>query len=343
MTTQQISHVNLQYSHTIGRGEQFGPGFTQPQFVARGEGDLMYVLCRGSEYRPEGTRITVCTIDEEFVNIFARGVAQQGPHEFNLDDGSLAWPTCIAISQNGDLYVSDEWLNRITIFNSDGEYIGKWEERQGTGEGELDRPSGLIFDQDDNLLVVDSGNHRVQKFSKDGKFINKFGTEGSGPGELNMPWGITLDKSGNIYVADWRNDRIQKFNSDGQFLTQIGSTGSGEGQLNRPTGVAVDKDGIIYVADWLNDRLQVFDVDGSFLEIKTGDGGISKWGKDKLDANPEMWEERKRAQGLEREKDFWAPTGVTVDDDNRVFVSESPRNRIQVYQKQSSSFAGPRL
>ena len=122
MTTQQISHVNLQYSHTIGRGEQFGPGFTQPQFVARGEGDLMYVLCRGSEYRPEGTRITVCTVDEEFVNIFARGLAQQGPHEFNLEDGSLAWPTCIAISQTGDIYVSDEWLNRITIFNSDGEY-----------------------------------------------------------------------------------------------------------------------------------------------------------------------------------------------------------------------------
>ena len=343
MTTQQISHVNLQYSHTIGRGEQCGPGFTQPQFVARGEDDLMYVLCRGSEYRPEGTRITVCTVDEEFVNIFARGVAQQGPHEFNLEDGSLAWPTCIASSQSGDIYVSDEWLNRITIFNSDGEYIGKCQKLQSSRDGELDRPSGMIFDQDDNLLIVDSGNHRVQKFSKDGKFINKFGTEGSGPGELNMPWGITLDKSGNIYVADWRNDRIQKFDHDGNFLMQIGSSGSGPGQLNRPTGVAVDKDGLIYVADWLNDRLQVFDVDGAFLDLKTGDGGISKWGKDKLDANPEMWEERRRAQGLEREKDFWAPTGVTVDDENRVFVSESPRNRIQVYQKQSSNFAGPRL
>ena len=343
MTTQQISHVNLQYSHTIGRGEQFGPGFTQPQFVARGEGDLLYVLCRGSEYRPEGTRITVCTVDEEFVNIFARGVAQQGPHEFNLEDGSLAWPTCIAISQTGDIYVSDEWLNRITIFNSDGEYVGKWLEQQGSGDGELDRPSGMIFDQDNNLLIVDSGNHRVQKFNKDGKFINKFGTEGSGPGELNMPWGITLDKLGNIYVADWRNGRIQKFDHDGNFLMLIGSSGSGEGQLNSPTGVAVDIDGIIYVADWLNDRLQVFDVDGTFLDLKTGDGGISKWGKDKLDANPEMWEERRRAQGLEREKDFWAPTGVTGDDENRVFVSESTRNRIQVYQKQSSNFAGPRL
>ena len=65
----------------------------------------------------------------------------------------------------------------------------------------------------------------------------------------------------------------------------------------------------------------------------TGDATISKWGKDKLDANAEMWEERQRAYGLEREKDFWGPTGVAVDDENRIFVCESARNRVQVYQQ----------
>ena len=56
-----------------------------------------------------------------------------------------------------------------------------------------------------------------------------------------------------------------------------------------------------------------------------------------------MWGERERAQGMEREKDFWAPSGVTVDDSNAVFVCEGPRNRIQVYRKQASTFMGPRL
>jgi DNA-binding beta-propeller fold protein YncE len=100
---------------------------------------------------------------------------------------------------------------------------------------------------------------------------------------------------------------------------------------------------VIYVADWLNDRLQVFDHEGNFVAAKTGEAGISKWGQDKLDANPEMWDERERAQGLEREKDFWGPTGVTVDDDGMIFVPESARNRIQVYKSQSPTFAGPRL
>ena len=146
-----------------------------------------------------------------------------------------------------------------------------------------------------------------------------------------------------MYVADWRNDRIQKFSPDGQFLMKFGSSGTGEGEFDRPNDVAVDKDGIIYVTDWPNDRLQVFGVDGSFITVLRGDATVSKWGKDKLDANPEMWGERERSQGLEREKLFWGPSGVEVDDENRVFVCESPRNRIQVYRKQAPTFMGPRL
>ena len=214
-TSTQISHMNLQYSHTIGRGEQFGPGFTYPIQMARGEDDLMYVLCRSSEYRPEGTRIAVCTVDEEYVNVFARGVPQQGPHEYNFEDGSLVWPTCVAIDSQQNVYVCDEWLNRISIFSKEGEFLGKWEEREGVGDGEVNRPSGMAFDADDNLFIVDSLNHRVQKFTKDGKFLSKWGSEGSGDGEFNMPWGIDIDAHGNVYIADWRNDRIQNFNSDG--------------------------------------------------------------------------------------------------------------------------------
>jgi len=337
------SAINIQYGYTIGRGEQFGPGFSTPVFAARGEGDLLYVLCRASEYRPEGTRITVCTVDEEYVTTFARGVPNQGPHEFSFDDGSLVWPTAIAFDKDWNVYVSDEWLNRISVFNKDGDYISKWQERPGTGDGELNRPAGLAFDADNNVYVVDSGNDRIQKFTKDGQFLAKWGTTGSGDGEFNMPWGIDLDSAGNVYIADWRNDRIQKFSPDGQFLMKCGRSGSGEGELNRPSGVAVDSDGVIYVADWLNNRLQVFDPDGNFITARTGDATISKWGKEKLDANMEMWDERQRAYGMEREKDFWGPTGVAVDDEDRIFVCESARNRIQVYQKLSPAFVGPRL
>ena len=337
------SFVNLKYWKTIGRPEQAGSGFRGPISMARDSGDLMFVVCRSSEYRPEGTRVTVCTLDEDFVTDFARGVPREGPHTWNTDDGSLVWPTCITLDSQETLYISDEWLNRISMFSKDGEYLGKWEERSGTGDGEMDRPSGMVFDADDNVLIVDSGNNRVQKFTKDGQFISKWGTGGAGQGELNMPWGIALDSQGDVYVADWRNDRIQKFSPDGEFIQQFGVSGSGDGQLNRPTDVAVDKEGVVYVADWQNDRLQAFDSAGNVAAIKTGDATVSKWGRDKLNANPEMWNERDRAPDLERERYFWCPIAVTVDDDNNVFVVEAPRSRIQIYQKQPLTFLAPGL
>ena len=340
--TAHITHVTFQYSHTIGRVEVFGTGFLFPVAMARGEGDLIYVVSRSNDNRPEGTRVTICTVGEDFVADFAQGVPDAGRNVFSSADGSLVWPTSIVFDKDGNVYVADEWLNRISIFSKDGDWIGKWG-IPGDGDGEINGPSGLAFDQDNNLYLVDTLNNRIQKFTKDGKFLANWGSEGRGDGEFNMPWGIDIDTKGDVYVADWRNDRIQKLTGDGQFLMEFGSSGTGDGEFNRPTGVAVDKHGVIYVTDWMNDRLQVFDANGSFITKLTGDATVSKWGKAKLDANPEMWEERERALGLGREKLFWGPTGVEVDDEGRIFVVESGRMRIQVYRKQTSTFVGPRL
>ena len=333
MTTQTLG-ITLQYDHTIGLAEFSGPGFRNPVAMARGEEDTMYVVSRSYEYRPDGKRITICTVDEDYIGEFARGVTTVGESEASSADGAIIWPTAIALDSEGNVYVADEALNRISIYTKDGEYLNKWE-RPGSGDGEWDKPSGLAFDRDDNLYLVDSGNNRIQKLTKDGKFIAKWGSKGTGDGQFNLPWGIEIDQEQNVFIADWRNDRIQKFTSDGQFLMKFGSSGSGDGEFNRPTGVAVDKDGEVYVADWNNDRLQVFNRDGNYLTQTSGEGTLSKWGTNKLDGgNPEMWEERRIAQGLDREKNFWGPIAVEVDDDGRIFVVESARSRIQIFRKQ---------
>jgi len=337
----QIHPVQLQYSHTIGRAEFSGPGFRAIVGIARGAGDRLYVLSRSYEGRPDGKRITICTVGEEYITEFGRGVSAERA-DVDAPDGSFMWATAIALDKADNVYVSDEWYNRISIFTKDGNWLGKWG-TPGSGDGELNRPSGMAFDADDNLYVVDSLNNRVQKFTKEGKFITKWGTAGSGAGEFNMPWGIDVDTEGEVYVTDWRNDRVQKFTADGRFLMQFGTSGSGDGELNRPTGIAVDQAGVIYVADWHNDRLQVFDADGSFITKLTGEATISKWGKEKLDASPEMWLQRQKAQGLPLEKRFWGPTAVEVDSENRIFVAESVRSRVQVYRKQVPLFIGDRL
>ena len=338
----EIAPITFEYSHTIGRQEnRSGSGFFYPVAITRDEENQLYVLSRGSEtpaFFP-CKRVTVFTVEEELVREFGTKVPPEDADE-SAPDGSFMWPTSVALDSAGNAYVADEWLNRITSFDKNGEVIGKWG-TLGAGDGEINRPSGLAFDADDNLYLVDSANHRVQIFTSEGIFISKFGSQGDGDGEFSYPWGIEIDRNGDVFIADWRNDRIQKFDRDGRFLMKFGSTGQGDGEFNRPTGVAVDKDGIIYVADFKNDRLQVFDADGGFITILTGDATLSKWGRQRVELEPWMVKGREKAQGLkEREKVFHGPIAVEVDDEGRVFVVECSRQRLQVYHKQIGTFDG---
>ena len=338
----EIAPVTFQYSHTIGRQEvRSGTGFFYPVAITRDEENNLYVLNRGSEtpaFFP-CKRVTVFTLDEELVREFGHKVP---PEEANVSapDGSLMWPTAIALDSQGMAYVADEWLNRVSVFNKDGDCVNTWG-KVGSRDGEFDRPSGLAFDANDNLYMVDSLNHRIQVFTKDGKFLSAWGQKGNGDGEFDHPWGIEIDKKGDVYIADWRNDRVQKFSADGQFLMKFGSSGQGDGEFFRPTGIAVDKDGIIYVTDFKNDRLQVFDADGGFVTKLLGEATLSKWGRQRVELEPAMVRGREIAQGLEeRERQFQGPIAVDVDDEGRVFVVETARQRVQIFRKQSAIFSG---
>ena len=332
------------YSHTVGFfASSGGRGFAYPFDLVLGHDGVLYVLNRASPDNKPDTyrkRVTLCTVDEEYLGQFGNT---------GTGDGQMMWPVCIALDEDENVYVSDEALQRISIFKKEGQFLEKWGVK-GHGDGEFDRPAGIAFDKEDNLLVADALNSRVQKFTKDGRFLGGWGRPGSGDGELNMPWGIAIDQAGDVYVADWRNDRIQKFDAEGKYLTRWGTTGQGDGDFNRPSGVAVDHDGSIYVADWGNERVQLLGPDGSFRAKLRGESMLSKWSEDYFVANKDELEARQesdlepeldpstpdfpRHQSAAVEKFFWGPTSVKVDDQGRVYVVDSRRHRIQIYRKE---------
>lgn len=332
----------FQYSHTIGMYAQVGRGFNNPVDVAVGGDEVLYVLNRaGSDISPRMSfkRVSVCTVSEAFHGEFSHG---------GTADGEMMWPTSIAMDADQRLYISDEALHRISIFDQNGQFLCKWGVK-GQSEGEFDRPAGLAFDVDGHLLVSDGLNHRIQRYTKDGHFLGQWGEYGSGPGAFNLPWGLATDAENQVYVADWRNDRIQKFDAQGTHIASWGTPGSGEGEFHRPSGVAVDAEGLIYVADWGNERVQILDPDGQFLTLLRGDAGVSKWGQDYFISNQDELEERKRANlepelnllpsdgprevSASIEKLFWGPTSVKLDAEGRLYVVDSCRHRIQVYRK----------
>jgi len=329
----------LAYSHTVGIFAMVGRGFGNPIDSAISKDGHLYVVSRSAPFLPYGVRIAICTINHDYIGEFGT---------FGYEDGQFAWPTAITFDANNNLYLSDEASHKINIFTKDGEFLSKWG-IYGDGKGQLNGPSGLAFDTSNNLFIVDHQNHRIQKFTNDGKVIDNWGTFGNQNGQFNLPWGITVDKEDNVYVADWRNDRIQKLSSRGKHITNIGTSGSKDGQLNRPSSVAVDFEGNIFVADWGNERVQVFDPNGQFLLKLRGEATLSKWAQEFLDSNSDEATARANSnlepklnlltntpyeESSYIEKYFWGPISVKMDNNDRLYVTESNRHRIQIYQKQ---------
>jgi DNA-binding beta-propeller fold protein YncE len=344
MKTTTIAGRTWHYSHYLGRQtaehneSKFGRtgGYCYPMDVAVAADDVLFVISRGMGYLA-GThgadiymRIGKTSIDEDHFGDFAR-------REFT-------WPAGIAVAHDGNVYCSDEYDNRITVFDPegilafpefapDGEGLDRWGVK-GSAEGQLNGPSGLVFDGRDDLYVVDSLNNRVQKFAKGGEFIMAWGRPGSGEGEFDRPWGISIDAEGAVYVADWGNHRVQKFSPDGEYLMSFGGANGGAGALSHPAGVAVDSDGDVYVTDWGNRRVQIFEPIGEVLTALYGDATkLSRAGEYQLARDPESIKILNRNQDvMPYLAGFGRPIGIAIDPQDRIIISDA-RSRLQVYKK----------
>jgi DNA-binding beta-propeller fold protein YncE len=309
------------YSYCIGMYSQSATGFWTPQDFVFGKKERIYVLSRGVEQL--GQRVSKINFDHEFQGQFG---------SFGGEDGRFMWPRSIDLDQSGRVYVSDEYLNRISVFDAEGAFRYHFG-RSGNGEGEMNGPSGIAFDSHDVVWVVDSLNHRVQSFSQIGEFQSSFGQQGAGDSDFDMPWGICIDKNDDIYVADWGNNRVQKFSPSGELLLRFEESSNGVGSLKGPSGVAVDSDGDVYVTDWGNHRVQIYDASGRYITALVGDAQEpSPWHQTYLAGNPEYLKARRRAD-MEPEWRFRRPVAVNVDANNRIVVLESARHRLQIYNK----------
>ena len=106
------------------------------------------------------------------------------------------------------------------------------------------------------------------------------------------------------------------------------------GGLSRPTDVAVDSDGDVYVADWGNHQVKIYEPNGKFIAALVGDAETpSPWVQDYIQANPDVAKARRRTS-MEVEYRFNRPVAVNLDAEDRLYVAESVRHRIQVYTKE---------
>jgi len=261
-------------------------------------------------------------------------------------------PYGIAVDSKGMVYVADQRVGAIFIFNTethDTELI-----RNGY-EAHFGWINGLAIDDDDRLFVSDGKMHRVLIFNTKHEVENQI-TEG-----LQDPVGLAIDTTNRfLYVVDTQQDQVVVYDADTlKLLRRIGTGGKNHfltspGDFGAPQGAAVDGDGNLYVTDTMNNRVEIFDADGNFISEfgKHGDGpgyfarpkGIA------VDSDGHIWvadEMQDRLQVFNREGQlltyigmnhgelpgqFKTLVGVAIDKHNRVFTTEQEPGRLQMFR-----------
>lgn len=216
-------------------------------------------------------------------------------------EGKFRDPLGIALDNRQRVYVADAGNHRIQIFDSRGHFLRAIPLRDASGPL---RPADMVVSPSgDRIYVSDSTRHRVVAISADGKQMEAWGREGAALGEFRYP--ATMAMLGErLFVVDVLNTRVQILDVKGQFQYQVGEWGVLSGQLFRPKGVALDRRGLIYVSDSYMDLIQVFDTDYRFLYVLGRGKKIAK---------------------------FVAPTGIAIDDRERLFVVEMLSNKVSVH------------
>lgn len=182
---------------------------------------------------------------------------------------------------------------------------------------------GMTSDAQGNVYVT-SG-HAIKKITAAGQvstFAGSFSVSGfsdgtSGSARFYSPMGMTADAQGNLYVADANNQAIRKITPAGVVTTIAGNgtTGSANGngsaaRFNYPYDIAFDATtGSLFVADYINNRIRKIDASANVSTYAGGTGGY--------------------ADGNVSSALFSGPTGIAVDKQGNVYVSDRYNFRIR--------------
>jgi DNA-binding beta-propeller fold protein YncE len=205
--------------------------------------DGRLLLTLGTQGRPSDTGAT---------NMDFRTIRRAGP--------PFHYPTNLALSPEGDLYVSDGYGNaRVHKFSPDGRLLFSWGE-PGSGPGQFHLPHGIAVDREGIVYVADRENSRVQLFTPEGQFLAEWT-------DVARPCQVFVDGGGSVYVAElgfragmWPGTtapdgapggRVSIFDRQGKLRARWGG---GEdpcapGDFFAPHGIGVESRGDIYVGE----------------------------------------------------------------------------------------------
>jgi DNA-binding beta-propeller fold protein YncE len=171
--------------------------------------------------------------------------------------------------------------------------------RGGTLSAGVVTPAGLAY-RDGTLYVCDIGAGVVHAWDLGTGATRTIGGSLSAP--LKKPVGVCLDDTGRVFIADVERAEVVVCAPDGSQIWRLGAPGDGAW---KPVAVAAGG-GRIYAADALAHRVCVFDSDSEDLLATIGSAGSG-------------------------DGQFYFPTGVALDAERRLYVSDTFNGRVSVF------------
>jgi DNA-binding beta-propeller fold protein YncE len=266
----------------------------------------------------------------------------------------MNFPTDVAISAEGKLFVADALNNRVLRFDGASAKLSG-----ADADGVLGQPDftsmannlsrsgmnyvrGVAVDQAGRLWVSDQSNDRVLRFDSAATKSNGADADGvlgqtdftshrsdTSRNGMKVPRGLTLDAQGRLWVANSWNHRVVRFDNaaakpngadaDGvlgqpDFTSALEATTASG--MREPIGVAVDPSGRLYVVDERNHRVLWFNNAAGKPNGGAADGVLGQ--SDFTSASVAV-----KQNGMNY------PWGVQVDRArNTIWVSDSENNRV---------------
>ncbi|MGE5246296.1 MAG: peptidyl-alpha-hydroxyglycine alpha-amidating lyase family protein [Betaproteobacteria bacterium] len=191
-------------------------------------------------------------------------------------DGMFRQPTDVAWDTDGNIFISDGYVNsRVAKFDRNGDWVKSFGE-PGSGPGQLNTPHSIAADAKGNIYVADRGNQRIQVFTPDGQVEREIRVDlpvpagahsaigpTPGPGAKGTmapgaPWAICITPGPTqyLYMSDAFPGRIYKLTLDGKVLGTLGRAGKQPKQFGWIHEIACPSENELYVAELLNWRVQ---------------------------------------------------------------------------------------
>jgi len=169
-------------------------------------------------------------------------------------------------------------------------------------------PNGMALNSKGDLLVADAKVGAIFIFHE-GQDATLIGNGQKATfGLLN---GLAVDDDDRLFVTDGKLHRVLIFNKNYEVVEQI------KDNLVDPVGIAIDTENrLVYVADTQQDQVLVFDADSLKLLRRLGHAG--------------------KYHEMTGPGDFAAPTGVALDDDGNVYVTDTMNWRVEIFDAEGN-------